>query len=246
MLWNCSNHGKRKQKNADATVVRRPVRPRESQGRPDLRDPGAPQDRPDLRDPRGATGPTGPQGPRGATGPTGPQGPAGATGPTGPQGPRGAAGPTGPAGEALSSEVMDAYSTPPQPGSSGAPLIFDRNAVTYGTAIVHTPGSAVFSIRDTGLYYTAFHGVVSPVSGAVFPLSLPALPSGTGFRDPGNFHTPYISYLPQTLPAYLFPQVVEVSDVPVSLEVMAVGGNFLYSDISLTIFRISQEQENTI
>ena len=28
-----------------------------------------------------------------------------------------------------------------------------------------------------------------------FPPVAPALPSGTGFRDPGNFHTPYISYL---------------------------------------------------
>ena len=157
----------------------------------------------------------------------------------------GATGPTGPAGEALSSEVMDAYSTPPQPGSSGAPLIFDRNAVTYGTAIVHTPGSAVFSIRDTGLYYTAFHGVVSPVSGAVFPLSLLLYLQVQGSETPGT-STRHTFHTSTDAASVSFSQVVEVSDVPVSLEVMAVGGNFLYSDISLTIFRISQEQENTI
>ena len=232
MLWNCSNHGKENKKCGCHSCPP----PCPSQG---ITGPTGPQG------PRGATGPTGPQGPAGATGPTGPQGPAGATGPTGLQGPRGAAGPTGPAGEALSSEVMDAYSTPPQPGSSGAPLIFDRNAVTYGTAIVHTPGSAVFSIRDTGLYYTAFHGVVSPVSGAVFPLSLLLYLQVQGSETPGT-STRHTFHTSTDAASVSFSQVVEVSDVPVSLEVMAVGGNFLYSDISLTIFRISQEQENTI
>ena len=227
MLWNCNSHSKVKK---DCGCHSCPP-PCPSQG---ITGPTGPQG------PQGATGPQGPRGPQGITGPQGPQGPQGITGP---QGPRGATGPMGPAGTGgLSAEVMDAYSTPPQPGSSGTPLIFDRNAVTYGTAITHTPGSATFTIQGAGLYYAAFHGAAAPASGSVFPLSVLFYLQMQGSETPcaSTRHTFHTS---TDTASVSFSQVIEVSAIPATLEIMAVGENFLYSDISLTIFRISPSQD---
>ena len=138
---------------------------------------------------------------------------------------------------------MDAYSTPPHPGSSGTPLVFDRNAVVVGTAITHTPGSAAFMIQETGLYYIAFHGAVAPASGSDFPLALLFYLQVQGAEAPGaaarhTFHTT------ADVATVSFSTVIQVSTTPVTLEVMTSGGNFIYSDIGLTIFRIGPAQED--
>lgn len=99
--------------------------------------------------------------------------------------PRGATGSTGSV-----QGLLSAFSTPPQPGASGNPLIFDRNGAVQGDAIVHAPNTAPFTILQTGFYYVSFHTTVSPLGTANFPLSiliylqLQGTPvPGTGARD---------------------------------------------------------------
>ena len=99
--------------------------------------------------------------------------------------PRGATGSTGSV-----QGLLSAFPTPPQPGASGNPLIFDRNGAVQGDAIVHAPNTAPFTILQTGFYYVSFHTTVSPLGTANFPLSiliylqLQGTPvPGTGARD---------------------------------------------------------------
>lgn len=199
--------------------------------------------------PPGRPGPTGPAGPAGATGPagskgaTGPTGPKGATGPTGPKGATGPMGPKGAAGPAGSSALEDllaAYSTPSAPGSNGQPLEFDQNGVASGTSISHTAGSSQFIINTPGLYAVTFHGNIAPASGVNFPLTVTLALELNGTAVPGalashRFHT---SSDTATL-SFNFP--MEIAMAPATLQVMAQGGNFIYTAVSAAIYKLRGE-----
>ena len=184
--------------------------------------------------PTGAIGVTGPTGPTGAIGPTGTTGPTGATGPTGTTGPTGA---TGPAGTAATSQLFSAYSTPAAPGSSGTPLDFDQNAAVVGTGITHTAGDSQFSITEPGLYSVSFHGNVTPASGESYPLSISLSLEENGNAVPGALtqHT-FNSAADSANMSFTFP--LQIASVPAALQVMAQGGNFLYSAVALTLTKI--------
>ena len=190
----------------------------------------------------GSTGATGPSG--GATGPTGPTGvtgstgPTGVTGPTGPTGATGATGATGPAGTAASTELLAAYSTPSAPGTAGQPLVFDRNAAVSGSDISHTAGESGFTIDTPGLYAVSFHGNVAPVSTASFPLTITLDLEQNGTPVPGALasHT-FNSAADAATMSFNFP--VEISSVPVTLQVMAQGGNFIYAAPAVSIYKVN-------
>ena len=80
--------------------------------------------------------------------------------------------PRGETGGAVPSQLLNAYSTPPQPGTDGAALIFDQNGTTVGNSIAHTAGDSTVTIQDTGYYFVGFHATLSPASGVNFPLSI--------------------------------------------------------------------------
>ena len=183
----------------------------------------------------GAMGPTGPTGP---SGPTGPTGATGVTGPTGPTGPTGATGVTGPTGPASATEMLSAYSTPAAPGSNNTPLVFDQNGSSIGSGISHGAGSSDFTITVPGTYNAAFHCNAAPASGVNFPLAISLSLQLNGTNVPGalalhSFHT---SSDTATL-SFSFP--VQVSTNPSTIRVMAQGGNFIYSAVSLTLTKIS-------
>ncbi|WP_373164710.1 hypothetical protein [Agathobaculum sp. Marseille-P7918] len=192
--------------------------------------------------PSGATGPTGPTGPTGATGPTGPSGATGPSGPTGPTGPSGATGPsgptgaTGPAGTGTDVQLLSAYSTPPQSGTGQTPLLFDRNALSYGTAISHAANSPSFTISQPGVYNLAFNGGFAPAKSVSFPLNLSTVAQLNGTGLPGaaaqhNFTNPNdVVNLAFTVP-------FAVSSVPATLQVVSTAKGFLYSNISATVTR---------
>ena len=215
--------------------------------------PAGPMGNTGATGPAGATGPTGPSGPTGttgatgaagvtgptgATGATGPTGPAGATGVTGPTGPTGATGVTGPTGPASATEMLSAYSTPAAPGSNNTPLVFDQNGSSIGSGISHGAGSSDFTITVPGTYNAAFHCNAAPASGVNFPLAISLSLQLNGTNVPGalalhSFHT---SSDTATL-SFSFP--VQVSTNPSTIQVMAQGGNFIYSAVSLTLTKIS-------
>lgn len=159
-------------------------------------------------------------------------------GPPGPMGPAGPTGPAGPAGTTTVSDLLSAYSTPSAPGTSGSPLKFDLNGATIGTNITHTAGSTDFTISAPGTYYVAFHGNVAPASGVTFPLSVLLSLQLNGTDVPGAFaqHTFTAAGTNATM-SFSFP--VQVTAVPATLRVMAQGGNFLYSGVSLTIIKLA-------
>ena len=190
--------------------------------------------------PTGATGSSGPIGPTGATGPSGPTGPTGATGPIGPTGPTGVTGPTGAtgaSGEEASSELLSAYSTPPQTGTSGGALIFDRNAAANGTAISHAQNSAGIVIQQPGFYQVSLHGTIGPTTGADFPMTVSMYLEQQGTEVPGTavqhtFHTT------ADTSNVSFTQIIEVSSVPTTLQMIGQGQNYFYGPVSLVVNRL--------
>ena len=211
--------------------------------------------------PTGATGEAGPTGPTGATGEAGPTGPTGATGEaatvsvgqttTGDPGTEAAVTNSGtpqnavldfviPKGETGSTEplnVLSAYSTPPQVVTDGGNLIFDRNASDYGTAITHSAGSADFALTEPGIYEVAFNGTFGSVSGATLPETLTlALYQGGNIVNGSEMQ--YVFQNSGEVENISFNQPITVSSVPAALQMTANGGNFSYSNVSLTIHRL--------
>ena len=217
--------------------------------------------------PSGATGPTGPTGPSGATGPTGPSGETGAAGTTGTAAsvrigtvttgepgenaavtnsgtdqdavldfviPRGATGTSG-----APVEFLSAYSTPPQSGTSGTALIFDRNGNSAGTAVSHAENTPQINIEEPGFYEVSFHGTAAPASGVTFPL--PVLfylqQQGSEVAGAASAHTFHTSSDAANLS---FSQIIDVAETPTVLEVTGSGGNFIYSNISITVQKIGE------
>ena len=219
--------------------------------------PGCPRPCPE-RGPRGKMGPMGPQGPTGPTGatgatgpaggPTGPSGATGATGPTGPTGPTGATGPTGSTGatgpkgatgtcSCKAPDLLSAYSTPPQSGKSGTVLIFDRNAVINGSSISHAQNSGTFTIQQTGFYQVSFHGTLAPASGSAFPLTVSLYLQQQGTQVPGTavqhtFHTSTDSA------NVAFSQIIQVTTVPTTIQVIGQGTGYFYGPISMSINKL--------
>ena len=185
----------------------------------------------------GATGPTGVTGPTGSTGATGPTGPTGATGATGPKGAAGATGATGAAGDTASPELLSAYSTPPQVGTSGGALIFDRNAVINGTAISHAQNSADIVIQQTGFYQVSFHSTMGPTTGADFPMTVSMYLQQQGTEVPGTvvqhtFHT-----TADTSNA-AFTQIIKVVSVPTTIKMIGQGEDYFYGPASLVVNKL--------
>ena len=206
----------------------------------------------------GATGPTGPTGPTGATGPTGPSGEDGqaatvrvGTVTTGDPGTEAAVTnsgtaqdavfdftiPQGSSGSGASPELLSAYSTPSQPGSSGSPLLFDRNGTSYGTAISHTAGSGSFTVNKPGVYAVAFHGRFTPVTGSSFPLTNSVYLSQNGSSVPGAVSN-YIFQTSNGMANQTFSIPIAVQTAPTTLQVISQGATILYDGVTLSIYRL--------
>ena len=173
------------------------------------------------------------------TGPTGATGVTGVTGPTGPTGPTGATGATGATGTAGTAELLSAYSVPAAPGTAGNPLLFDQNGASSGTGITHTPGNSDFSVLDPGIYTVAFHGNLAPASGVNFPLNVILQLQQNGAVVPGavvqhTFHTsPDTATVSLSMP-------VEVTDTPATFRIVGEGGNFIYSAVTMSVYKVAE------
>ena len=120
-------------------------------------------------------------------------------------------------------------------GSRG--LIFDRNGLSYGSAISHASNSAAFTINTPGVYMTSFQGVINPASGVNFPLSitLTLQQGGSGVPGGGVLHTFHTSADAAVLPIAV---PVAVTSAPSTLQLVGTGGSFQYSGITMTISRL--------
>lgn len=191
----------------------------------------------------GATGSVGPTGPTGITGATGPTGATGATGPAGPTGPTGitgatgATGATGPAGTETTAQSISAYSTPAQPVANNAAIVLDRTATANGTALSHTNNSATIEIGQTGVYAVSYTGTALEVTGATLPETnqLTFSLGGTALAGAAASHT--FTATGETAPQAMT-LVFPVTSVPAALQVISSGGTFLYTNVSLAVWKI--------
>lgn len=181
---------------------------------------GCPGQQPCRRGPRGRNGRPGPPGPQGEPGPAGPQGPAGEQGPAG-----------------GTDDFLSAYATPPQTGTNGTDLIFDRNGAASGNAISHAANSPDVVLQEPGTYYVSFQASVSPGTGASVPASIRLYLTENGSEVAGAsaVHTFTAQGTTAVLP---FSQIVQVTDAPATLNVAAQGGSFVYGETNLSVVKI--------
>lgn len=149
----------------------------------------------------------------------------------------GPTGATGPAGASAPVSFLAAYSTPPQTGTTGTTLIFDRNASQAGNDISHNQNSSQVTIQTPGYYDVSFNGIIGPLSNSVLPLT-------TGFYLIQNGNTVSGAAAQHTFQnasdtaSLSFSQIVSISSVPAILQIKSQGGNFAYSSINITVQKI--------
>lgn len=141
-------------------------------------------------------------------------------------------------GAQTSVQFLTAYSTPAAPGTAGNALDFDLNGSSSGTAVSHTAGSADITLNEPGTYVVAFQGNLAPASGANFPLSIFLNLQQDGTNVPGAVvqHTFQASSDTATV---AFSSPVTVTGAPSVLRVVGTGGNFIYSAIAMTVYKIA-------
>ena len=182
---------------------------------------------------QGITGPTGPQGIQGITGPTGPQGIQGATGPTGPQGIQGATGPTGSA----DTQAVSAYSLPAAQVSDGGAVQFDMTATQSGTDVTHTAGSGDVTITQPGTYFVQYGATVAPTGAASYPVTgIVTLSVNGQTQSAGAGMVQFDAATPARQISAA--AVLNVTDVPATVQVISSGGNFLYSNATINVFKV--------
>ena len=180
--------------------------------------------------PQGATGP---QGIQGITGPTGPQGIQGITGPTGPQGIQGATGPTG----STDTQAVSAYSLPAAQVSDGGAVQFDVTATQSGTDVTHTAGSGDVTITQPGTYFVQYGATVAPTGAASYPVTdIVTLSVNGQTQSAGAGMVQFDAATPARQISAA--AVLNVTDVPATVQVISSGGNFLYSNATINVFKV--------
>lgn len=142
-----------------------------------------------------------------------------------------------PVSEKNKTEALSVYSVPAQPGMDGQMIVFDKNAFIYGDAISHREGSPEVMIMKPGLYEVFFHGTLAPGVGAELPeqillyfrlqgTEIAAAEARQTLREIGDLEN------------VSFSQIVKVDSAPKTLNVVASGGNFFYSDVILIVRKL--------
>ena len=128
---------------------------------------------------------------------------------------------------------------PSQPGTSGNALDFDQNEAVNGTGIAHTAGGTDLTIQNPGYYYVAFHGSISPISGSDFPLTVTLYLEQNGNIVQG---TPahYTFQTSSDTGNVSFSQIVQTTESPTTLRVVGEGGNYLYTNVSLSVYKLGE------
>ena len=215
---------------------------------------------------QGATGPTGPQGIQGATGADGaaatvaigtvttaqPGAQAEVTnsgtpsaavfdfvipqGATGPQGIQGMTGPTGPTGS-TDTQAVSAYSLPAAQVSDGGAVQFDVTATQSGTDVTHTAGSGDVTITQPGTYFVQYGATVAPTGAASYPVTdIVTLSVNGQTQSAGAGMVQFDAATPARQISAA--AVLNVTDVPATVQVISSGGNFLYSNATINVFKV--------
>ena len=145
--------------------------------------------------------------------------------------------PKGNTGTGTPVQLLTAYSTPSQSGTSGTALIFDRNSLQYGNAVSHSNNSSTFTVNSPGVYSVSFHSGLTSVTGGTFPKTIGLTLSQNGTSVPGANVQKSFSTAGET-ESVSFSTPIQVSSVPTTLQVISSGGSFLYSGTTMTVSRL--------
>lgn len=115
--------------------------------------------------------------------------------------------------------------------------MFDVNGSSSGTAVSHTAGEGTFTLTEPGSYVAVFHGNLAPATGATFPLSTTLSLQQDGAVVAGGVaqHT-FTAATESATVSFGVP--VQVTSAPSELEVTAQNGDFLYSAVTMSIYKI--------
>ena len=106
-----------------------------------------------------------------------------------------------------------------------------------GSAITHANNTATVTLEQPGVYVVLFQGTFSPTPGSTVPAVLTVYLQQDGTPSPGVAAQHTFQSVQETANMSLN-GAVSVSSAPSTLEVVGAGTGFLYSVISITVYRL--------
>ncbi|HJA66443.1 hypothetical protein [Lachnoclostridium sp. An169] len=103
--------------------------------------------------------------------------------------------------------------------------------------MTHTQNSGSIVIQEPGFYEVSFHGTFGSVSGADFPSTVSVYLEQQGQVVPGT-NVQHTFHTTSDTSGLSFSQIVNVSEVPATLEIIGQGTDWFYSGITLTVNRL--------
>ena len=137
----------------------------------------------------------------------------------------------------INKQALTAYSTPAAPVTGGQALIFDRTSTQIGSAISHADNSADIVISQPGNYVAIYNGTAYPQPNASLPETnlLTFTLNGTTLTGAATQH---VFTTANETSAQSAAQAFTVTSVPATLQIVSTGGNFIYSNTALNVFKI--------
>ena len=121
--------------------------------------------------------------------------------------------------------------------TSGNALVFDRTASQNGTALSHADNSADFVISQPGTYCAVYNGTAYPQQNASLPETnlLQFTLNGTALTGAATQH---VFTTANETSAQSAAQLFTVTSVPATLQIVSSGGDFIYSNTTMNIFKV--------
>ena len=116
-------------------------------------------------------------------------------------------------------------------------MLFDQDALSYGSAVSHTAGSGDFTINQPGLYQVDYHGVVSAAPTETFPVTLVTSLEQDGNILPGA-SVPHLFQSSSESSPQSFTVLLPVTTAPTTLQVVGEGGSYLANSMALNVTRL--------
>ena len=133
--------------------------------------------------------------------------------------------------------VLAATDVAPPPSGANQPLVFRDNAVISGTQISHETNSPDIIISGTGIYQILFNSTVGVGPGVDIPVAINITLQQNGNTVDGGVARHIFTSSGQYV-TVSFSAPVSVTSVPSTLNVVTDQANFLFSDLSITVFRL--------
>ena len=145
--------------------------------------------------------------------------------------------PQGATGSAGTPDVLAAVDTPPQPSGANQALSFRNNALISGSSISHASNSPNITISSSGIYQVLFYSTVGVASGHTIPASVSVFLTNNGTTIQGSVGRHSFAASGE-LATVSFSIPVQVTTTPAVLNVVTDSAGFLFSDLSITVFRL--------